>query len=102
MLKINESNPTVKKNQNFPESLKRNAMDLAVQDQNFLPSPNAKKMKDIAVQVENRYLPQSPRTKQIMKEKKILQQRLKRRDKSLASMKSLVEYLKKKVNVQIH
>lgn len=95
MLKINESNPTMEKN--FPESLKRNAMVLAVQveDENFLQPPKAKKMIDIAIQVENRYSPQSPRTKQIMKEKKILQQRLKRRDTSLASMKSLVEYLKK-------
>lgn len=42
---INESNPTMEKNQNFPELLKRNAMDLAVQveDENFFQSPKAKK-----------------------------------------------------------
>lgn len=45
MLKINESNPTMAKNQNFPELLKRNAMDLAVQveDENFFHRLKQKK-----------------------------------------------------------
>ncbi|XP_025159104.1 uncharacterized protein LOC112589542, partial [Harpegnathos saltator] len=50
--------------------------------------------KDVAVQVEKRLLPLSPKETQTKRRLVILQKRLRRRDKSIASMKALIAHLK--------
>lgn len=100
MLKVNESRIT---------TMKDNAVQ--VEDVSFLKSPKRKRMtdvgtqieepqsckkikKDVAVQVEKRLLPLSPKEAQTKRRLVILQKRLRRRDKSIASMKALIAHLK--------
>lgn len=100
MLKVNESRIT---------TMKDNAVQ--VEDVSFLKSPKRKRMtdvgtqieepqsckkikKDVAVQVEKRLLPLSPKEAQTKRRLVILQKRLRRRDKSIASIKALITHLK--------